>query len=176
MFGSRQRGQPQSNGYLRAKLEAAKLHKKAARQNAHASRVWARRVVDDHQVIAVEDFKPKFLAKSTMARKAADAAIGTAKRELIERGKRAGRTVVLVAPAYTTMTCSRCCERQARLGLSERTFRCADCGFSAGRDLFAARVILATAERIRAGVDDVRHLLHPLKVWSVLSESEIPRL
>jgi len=157
------RGKAPSNGYQRAKRAAAKLHRKAANQNKHAGRVWAKSVVDNHQVIAVEDFKPKFLARSTMARKSADAAIGAAKAELIERGKRAGRTVVLVPPAYTTMTCSRCCERQARLGLAEQTFRCADCGFTTGRDLNAARVILATAERIRAGVDDVRHLLHPLK-------------
>lgn len=140
-----------------------KLHQKAAHQNKHAARVWAGRVVADHQTIAVEDLKPRFLAKSTMARKSADAAIGAAKAELIERGTRAGRTVVLVPPAYTTMTCSRCAARnKTRLGLGVRTFRCESCGFTAGRDLNAARVILATAERIRAGADDVRHLLPPL--------------
>lgn len=159
----RARGQAASNGYLRAKRHAAKLHQKAAHQNKHAARVWAGRVVADHQTIAVEDLKPRFLAKSTMARKSADAAIGAAKAELIERGTRAGRTVVLVPPAYTTMTCSRCAARnKTRLGLGVRTFRCESCGFTAGRDLNAARVILATAERIRAGADDVRHLLPPL--------------
>jgi putative transposase len=173
----RQRGQPQSKGYQRARREAAKLHKKAARQNQHASRVWARAIVDSHQTIAIEDFKPLFLARSTMARKAADAAIGAAKRELIERGTRAGRKVVLVPAAYTTMTCSECGERQARLGLAERTFRCSDCGYTAGRDRNAARAILATAERGRAGADDVRHsLTSPRGSFAVLSEPEIPRL
>ncbi|MFC7450070.1 RNA-guided endonuclease InsQ/TnpB family protein [Rhodococcus daqingensis] len=110
---------PQSNGYQRARRGAAKLLKKAARQTQHESRAWAKRVVDNHQIIAVEDFTPKFLAKSTMARKAADAAIGAAKRELIERGTRAGRKVVLVQPAYTTMTCSSCFARaKQRLGLA----------------------------------------------------------
>ena len=157
------RGQTTSNGYKRAKREAAKLHQKAANQNKHAGRVWAKAVVDNHQLIAVEDFKPVFLTKSTMARKSADAAIGAAKRELVERGTRAGRTVVMVPPAYTTMTCSECGVRaKQRLGLGERTFKCEHCGFSAGRDMNAARVILATGERIRAGVDDVRHLLPPL--------------
>ncbi len=85
MSAARQAGKPQSRGYHHARVQAAKLHQKAARQNTHAARVWARRVVDDHQVIAVEDFRPLFLAKSTLARKAADAAIGAAKRELIER-------------------------------------------------------------------------------------------
>jgi len=99
-----QGGKVQSNRYRAAKLQAARLHKKAARQTQHDSRVWARLVVENHATIAVEDFKPKFLAKSTMARKGADAAIGAAKRELLERGRRAGRKVVLVQPAYTTMT------------------------------------------------------------------------
>jgi putative transposase len=151
-------GQAQSRGYREARRAAAKIQKKAAGQNAHTSRVWAAAVVDNHQTIAVEDFSPLFLAKSTMARKAADAAIGAAKRELTERGKRAGRKVVLVPPAYTTMTCSECGERQARLGLAERTFRCADCGYTADRDLNAARTILAQGERYLASADDVRRL------------------
>ena len=173
----RQRGQAPSSRYRRARREAAKLHKKAARQNTHAARVWARRVVDNHQTIAVEDFRPLFLAKSTMARKAADAAIGAAKRELTECGQRAGRKVVLVPPAYTTMTCSECFARnKLRLGLGERTFRCESCGHTAGRDRNAARVILAMAERGHAGADDVRHPSRLLLVaGGMRSEPEIPR-
>ncbi|GLW35726.1 RNA-guided endonuclease InsQ/TnpB family protein [Actinoplanes regularis] len=102
----RPKGTAPSKGYVRAKRQAARIEKKAARQNTHDARQWAARVVDAHQLIAVEDFKVKFLAKSRMARKAADAAIGACKRELIYRGTRAGRKVVLVPPAYTTMTCS----------------------------------------------------------------------
>jgi putative transposase len=174
----RPRGHAQSNGYRRAKRESARLQKKAARQNTHAARVWAKRVVDNHALIAVEDFKPKFLAKSTMARKAADAAIGAAKRELIERGTRAGRKVVLVQPAYTTMTCSGCGTRaKDRLLLAERTFVCTSCGMIEDRDTNAARTILATAERGRAGVDDVRHSVPSPRVSGpVQSELEIPRL
>ncbi len=92
----RPRGHTPSGGYRRARREAARLHKRAQRQNTHAARVWAKKVVGAHQTIAVEDFRPQFLTRSTMARKAADAAIGAAKRELIERGTRAGRKVVLV--------------------------------------------------------------------------------
>jgi putative transposase len=156
------RGQAPSKGYQRARRQTAKLHKKAARQNAHAARVWVQHVVADHHVIAVEDFKPKFLTRSTMARKAADAAIGAAKRELIERGVRAGRKVVLVPPAYTTMTCSNCYAiAKQRLGLAERIFRCEHCGYVADRDRNAARVILATVEPDRAGADDVSHFSPP---------------
>ena len=148
---------PQSAGYRRAERQAARLAKKAARQNQHDGRIWARRIADRHDLIAVEDFRPKFLARSKMARKAADSSVGTLKRTLVEYGTRAGRKVVLVQPAYTTMTCSRCGERQARLGLAERVFRCASCGYTADRDRNAARVILATAERGCAGADDISH-------------------
>ena len=152
---------PQSKGYQRAKRQAARLQKKAARQTEHDIRVWAKLVVDNHELIAVEDFTPKFLAKSTMARKVADAAIGAAKRELIERGVRAGRRVVLVRPAYTSMTCSGCFARaKQRLGLGERVFRCEVCGFTAGRDRNAAGVVLAVAERGHTRVDDVSQSDH----------------
>jgi putative transposase len=153
-----------SKGYLRATRRAARIEKKAARQNTHDARQWAGRVVDGHHLIAVEDFKPKFLAKSRMAGKAADAAVGACKRELIYQGKRAGRKVVLVPPAYTTMTCSECGTRtKERLGLGIRTFDCAACGHSADRDVNAARTILATAERVRASADDVRHSVTSLR-------------
>lgn len=174
----RRRGQPQSKGYRRARRDAAKLQKKAARQNTHTARIWAKRVVDNHQLIAVEDFRPRFLAKSTMARKAADAAIGAAKRELTECGLRAGRKVVLVPPTYTTMTCSKCDARaKLRLGLAERTFRCGNCGHTAPRDRNSAWVILATAERGRAGADDVRQPSRLLSrvAGGMRSEPEIPR-
>ena len=154
------RGRAPTKGYERAKRQVARLHRRAARQNAHTAQVWAKAVVDHHQLIAVEDFRPRFLARSTMARNAADAAIGTTKRILIERGRRAGRRVVLVPPAYTTMTCAMCGTRaKDRLGLGQRVFRCDHCGNADGRDRNAARVILAVAERGHAGADDVRHLV-----------------
>ncbi|WP_245717818.1 RNA-guided endonuclease InsQ/TnpB family protein [Nocardia miyunensis] len=151
------KGRAQSRGYAQAKREAARLLKKAARQTVHSSRVWAKRVVDRHDLIAVEDFEPLFLAKSTMARKAADAAVGAVKRELVQRAVRAGRKVVMVRPAYTTMTCSSCFARaKQRLELHERDFRCESCGFRDDRDRNAARVILAVAERGHVSVEDVR--------------------
>jgi putative transposase len=148
-------GKAQSKRYKKAKLAAAKIQKRAARQAKHDARLWARSVADDHGLIAVEDFKPKFLAKSTMARKAADAAISATKRTLVEYGRRAGRKVVMVRPAHTTMTCSECFARNKRLSLKVRTFRCAHCGYTADRDRNAARVVLAVAERGHTCVDDL---------------------
>lgn len=157
-------GQEASRGYRQAKLQVARVHKKLARQRQDAGRKWARKVVTQFDQIAVEDFKPMFLAKSSMAKKAADAAIGATKRELIEFAQRAGRDVVLVPPAYTTMTCGGCGTRaKSRLPLDERVFRCDACGHVADRDGNAARVILVAAGFNRAGVDVVRRP-DPLRV------------
>ena len=174
----RPKGVASSKGYRRAKLANARIEKKAQRQNTHDSRVWAKRVVDAHGLIAVEDFKPAFLSRSTMARKASDIAIGGLKRELICRAERAGRKVVIVAPAYTTMTCSKCFARNKRLELCERTFSCHACGYTAGRDENAARVILVVAESGHARVEDVSQRSLPLSgCWVRLhSERENPPL
>jgi putative transposase len=65
-------------------------------------------VARDHDRLAVEGFRPKFPAKSTTARKAADAAIGATKQALVEAVRKYGRRVHLVHPAYTTTDCAHC--------------------------------------------------------------------
>jgi len=140
-------GKPGSKGYQIAKQQAAKLHKKVARQRQNTSRKWAKAIVRDHDRIAVEDFRPKFLAKTSMARKAADGAISATKRALIEMGRKHGRDVRLVHPAHTTMDCAHCGARaKHRMPLGERTYTCTACRAVSPRDKNSARVML-----IRAG-------------------------
>ena len=170
-------GKRASRGYREAKRQAASVAKKVQRQRKDTAVKWATRVVADHSLIAVEDFKPKFLSRSRMARKAADNGIGLTKTELVERARRAGREVVLVKPAYTTMTCGMCGTRaKERLPLSERTFRCWSCGHTEDRDRNAARAILATVGQYREDVEAVRHSDLPSGEERVHAESRIPRL
>ncbi|MGW3244442.1 RNA-guided endonuclease InsQ/TnpB family protein [Streptomyces sp. NPDC001070] len=149
--------QAASKGYREAKQQTAKLHKKVARRRQDTARKWAKRVVRDHDVIAVEDFRPKFLAKTTMARKAADAAIGTTKQALIEMGRKHGRDVRLVHPAHTTMDCASCGARTKHaLPLSERTYTCTACAVVSPRDKNSARVMLVRAGLNPAGAEGAR--------------------
>ncbi|MBK6018108.1 RNA-guided endonuclease TnpB family protein [Streptomyces sp. MBT53] len=151
------RGKPQSKGYRQAQAQAAKVHKKAARQRQDTARKWAKTIVRDFDQLAVEDFRPKFLAKSTMARKAADAAIGTTKTALLDMSRKHGRTVHLVHPAHTTMDCAQCGARTKHaLPLSERTYTCTACGTASPRDKNSARVMLVRAGLNPAGADRVR--------------------
>jgi putative transposase len=143
--------------YNRARRKVAKAHAKVAAQRQDNARKWAKSVVRDFDDLAVEDFKPRFLAKTSMARKAADAAIGAAKRSLLEMAAKHGRTVHLVDPAYTTMDCSACGARaKTRLLLSERTYTCAACSMVLPRDKNSAAVMLIRAGLNPAGADRAR--------------------
>ncbi|MFF0082627.1 RNA-guided endonuclease InsQ/TnpB family protein [Streptomyces canus] len=151
------KGQPASKGYREAKKRRAKAYKKVARQRADTGRKWAKKVILDHDAIAVEDFRPKFLARTTMARKAADASIGATKAALIEMGRKHGRDIRLVHPAHTTMDCAHCDARaKHRLPLGERTYTCAVCGAVSPRDKNSAHVMLVRAGLDPAGADGAR--------------------
>ncbi|MDT0470037.1 RNA-guided endonuclease InsQ/TnpB family protein [Streptomyces gibsoniae] len=153
----RPKGQPASAGYRQAQAQAAKLHKKVARQREDTARKWAKRVMRGHDGAAVEDFRPKFLAKTTMARKAADAAIAATKRALVEMGRKHARDVRLVHPAHTTMDCAQCAARTKHaLPLSMRTYTCTVCGAVSPRDKNSARVMLVRAGWNPDGVEGVR--------------------
>ena len=54
---------------------------------------------------------------------------------------RAGGRLVLVDPRYTSKTCSRCGARRNDLRLSDRVFKCVNCGLVLHRDVNAACVI-----------------------------------
>ncbi|MFI0939200.1 RNA-guided endonuclease InsQ/TnpB family protein [Streptomyces sp. NPDC021020] len=147
-------GKAASRGYRTASRAAAKVHKKVARQRQDTGRKWAKTVVRDFDHLAVEDFRPTFLAKSTMARKAADAAIGATRTALVQMARKHGRTVHLVHPAHTTMDCAQCGARTKHaLPLSERTYACTACGAVSSRDKNSARVMLVRAGLNPAGAD-----------------------
>ncbi|MET9231760.1 transposase [Lentzea sp. NPDC003310] len=150
-------GKPGSKGYQRARLHAAKAHKKVVRQRQDTARKWAKRVVADFDQIAVEDLKPAFMAKSTLARKAADAAIGATKRELIEMAAKHGRDLRLVHPSHTTTDCARCGARTKHaLPLGQRVYTCNTCGNTQPRDVNSAHVMINRAGFVPAGADRTR--------------------
>ncbi len=161
--------------YRKAKKKAAKLHRRVKNQRKEQSRKWAQRVAKSHAVIAMEDFKPKFLAANkTLAKKASDNAIGMTQRELQEAAKTYGCELILVDPKYTTMDCSHCGARhKTKLELYVRTYHCEQCGMTLDRDVNAARNMLIRAGFNPADGDDCKTKRHRV---SGHFESGIPRL
>jgi putative transposase len=173
----RGRGVSPSSGYCEARRLAARQYKRVTRQRRDTGRKWAKAIVRDFDRVAVEDFRPKFLAKTTMARKAADAAIGVTTAALVEAGRKHDRLVVLVDPKYTTMDCGQCGVRTThRLPVSERTYACNACGTVSGRDKNSARVMLVRAGFLPAGADRTSPCLSLSGTGSVSQKScALPR-
>jgi hypothetical protein len=94
-------------------------------------------------------------ATSAMAPGSAGGGIGAAKAEPLDHALRVGRQGVLVPPACTTTTRSRCLVRTRALPPGEPVLRCPVCGFTAGGGRNAVKVILAMAGLNHGHVDAV---------------------
>lgn len=141
------KGHPLTQGFKDAKRKVSKLHKKVYRQRVHEAKLWSIKVSNSHDIIAIEDINPIFMTTAPIAKQAADAGISYLKRELLYRAKKAGKTTILVKPAYTSQTCSGCMSRaKTALTLKQRLFICTNCNLCIDRDLNAARNILRAAE------------------------------
>ena len=159
------------DAYRKAKSTSAKIQRKLRWQRKEQSRAWAQSIARENKYIACEDFKPRFLAKTHMARKAAENATTMAKQELETAAQSFGSTFVLVNPKYTTMDCSICGARaKQRLGLDIRVYECDSCKAVLDRDVNAARNMI-----LRAGFNPTDDYdIRPRETVAV--QSGIPRL
>lgn len=135
----KQRDRAEQQAYKRAKKKAARQYRSMSYKRQERGRQWANTVAKTHRYVAVEDFKPKFLGKTTMAKKMHDASIGSFKKYLKEAVEKYNGTHVLVPPTYTSRECSQCDARTKHpLPLQQRIFTCDSCGYTADRDYNAA--------------------------------------
>lgn len=136
----------QSRGYRKAKRQYAEIKRRITRQREDTANKWAHRVCEANDIIAEEDFKPRFLAKTTMARKAQDAAIGATKRILEWQADKNQRTIIRINPRNTTQDCSNCgATAKHPLTLDDRTYKCESCGMIMDRDKNSALNMLKRA-------------------------------
>jgi putative transposase len=102
-------------------------------------------LVERYDVIGLEDLRITNLVRNRqLAKSILDAGWGYLIAHLTHKAAEAGREVVLVNPAYTSRTCSRCGAIFEHLTLSDRHVSCA-CGLSLDRDHNAALNILKAA-------------------------------
>ena len=79
-------------------------------------------------------------AKTGLSRAIGDAGWSQFVRVLEHQATKAGAEIVKVPAAYSTQRCSQCGSiAKIRLKLSDRVFRCGDCGLQMDRDRGAAR-------------------------------------
>ena len=126
-------------------------HLKVSRQRKDFAVKMARALIESSDFIAYEDLQVRNMVKNhKLAKSISDAAWSQFAQWLQYLGKVYGKTVVAVAPQYTSQDCSTC-GTTVKKSLSVRTHVC-ECGTVLDRDHNAALNILAKALR-QAGIN-----------------------
>ncbi len=140
-----------SHNREKAKLRVARCHAKVRDQRRDFAHQLTTGWVRDHDLIAFEDMDLRGHMEGAFPRATADAGWGMLRlMSAYKEGRRSGRYVE-VPTKGTTQTCSGCGRvHDPPLTLEDRTYEC-PCGLRLGRDLNAARNILARALRAVPG-------------------------
>ena len=128
----------------KAKAAVAKLHLKVRRQRDDLHHKVARKLVQQHDLIAHEELNITGLARTRMANSVLDAGWAGLLDKLASKAEEAGRQLIGVDPRYTSRDCHQCGHREKH-SLSVREFTCKGCGAVLNRDINAALNILARA-------------------------------
>jgi putative transposase len=133
---------PQSNNYHKARIRLGKAHLKVTRQRKDWAVKLARCVVHSNDVVVYEDLKIQNMVKNhNLAKSISDASWHQFTQWLDYFGKVWDKTVIAIAPNYTSQDCSNCGHR-VKKSLSTRTHQCPKCKTEICRDTNAALNIL----------------------------------
>ena len=134
-----------SNRRAGKRLLVARIHEKIANQRKDWLHKLSTSYATRYDLVAVEDLNVKGMIRNQhLSKSISDASWSTFVDMLAYKLKMLGRSLVKVAPHYTSQECSRCGEMVSK-SLSVRTHIC-NCGFVADRDYNAALNILKKAQ------------------------------
>lgn len=147
-----ERGSPQ---WMKLSREIAAVHEQIKRKRRGFMHRLAFEMVREHCIIVFEKLAPKKMREkdnpASMNDRYTDASWGMLTRMVEYKAESAGIRVTFVNPKDTSRTCSTCgCKKD--MPLSQRTYRCDNCGLVLDRDVNAARNIL----RRGLGVETIR--------------------
>jgi putative transposase len=130
-----------SGGRKEAVQLVAKLQQHIANQRRDFHHKIAHDLVQRYGLIAHEDLNVQGIARSQFAKSTHDVGWSSFLGYLHSKAEGAGVRVVEVNPANTTQLCSECSALVAK-SLADRVHACPHCGYTADRDLNAAKNIL----------------------------------
>jgi putative transposase len=157
------RRKPGSKGHEESRRQVARVHARITNVRCDALHKLTSRLARSHGTVVVEQLNVAGMLRNRhLARSIADASFGQIRRMLTYKTNWYGSHLHLADRWFaSTMTCSACSLVNAKLGLAERTFRCAGCGMVMDRDENAARslanlVARSGRETLNARGSDVR--------------------
>jgi len=145
-----------SNNYRKTLLKLQKTYKRISniRKDAiHKATTWLART---KSAIVIEDLNINGMVKNhNLAKSIYDANFGEIKRQLEYKTKWYGSKLIIADRTYpSSKTCSQCGYVKHDLKLSDRTYKCPECGLVIDRDLNAAinlkKLAVSSTESINA--------------------------
>ena len=139
------RTSPGTKSYERIQTRINHLYEKIGNHRKNNIESISSYIVKNHSHIVMEDLSVKELRSRSrnrfMTNGYNDASLGTLRRRIEDKASSAGREIILVNPKGTSQMCS-VCEDIVEKDLSVRQHICPQCGYTADRDVNAARNIL----------------------------------
>ncbi len=129
-----------SSNYKKAQLKIARLHRKIANIRKDTLHKLTTYISKNHAVIGTEDLNVSgMMANRKLAKAIGDMGFYEFRRQLEYKCQLYGSKLVFVDRFYpSSKTCSHCGHVKASLSLSQRVFKCHECGFECDRDLNAS--------------------------------------
>jgi putative transposase len=145
-----------SQGWRQIRRQLSREHARVANIRKNSLHQLTSGLVDNYGTIVIERLNVAGLMKNRrLARRLADAGLGTLRRQLAYKAIWAGTTLIEAGRFFpSSKICSGCGHVKAKLPLSEREYRCEHCGMALDRDLNAARnlaVLVASSTNGVAG-------------------------
>ena len=133
-----------SNNRDKQKLKVSKLHKKVKNQRNDYQHKVSREIVNKYNIICLETLKVKNMVKNRrLAKSISDVSWNSFIEKLSYKVAENQGYLVKIDRFYpSSKTCSNCGCVKDKLSLSERTYKCNECGFEIDRDLNASINIL----------------------------------
>ena len=130
----------------KAKIRVMRLNRKVRRQREHVLHELSAAYAKSHGTVVVEKLNVAGMIRGRLSLTIADAGWSRFAEMLRYKLAWSGGTLVEVAPAYSSQTCSKCGSVDAASRAAER-FCCTACGHLDHADLNAAKVLYSRANR-----------------------------
>lgn len=129
-----------SNRYRKNKLRIARLHNKIANKRNYFLHSVTTYLADNYDVICIEDLNVSgMLSNHKLAKAISDTSFYQFRSMLEYKCNWYGKELVVIDRFYpSSKTCSKCGWKKEDLTLSDRVFKCENCGMEIDRDLNAA--------------------------------------
>jgi putative transposase len=143
-----------SRRWKRIQARITKLHTVVANAGHDGLHQLSTRLVRAHGTVVVEDLHVAGMLKNRrLARHVAGVGMGEFRRQIEYKAEWAGGRVHVADRWYpSSKTCSACGAVRTKLRLSERTYRCDQCGLVLDRDLNAARNLAQLVDEATGGM------------------------